>query len=398
MKKNEKGLPFLAAVEVGEELYYSTWLKNGLFKMNQLTRKITYIGRVWEEQRETNLHKFAFHYKNYIYFIPSYAQYIAKLCLDSLSISVLNIPVPEKSRPLSKFSDIVSIGNTLWLIPYAYGAILKVDLETDQIAEFDNWPSEILDSGNCVPLFRGGVHTSNNLCICPYEGKDFITFDLEKHDMKSWRWKFPAHAFCKMILHENVIWFLPENDYPYIIGYDLGTDEEIRIKTNDQIGNDIVAMYSDAIVVGDYIVVLPCQSDHWMLLNVKSKEIVRRKVTNVERFKGKEYPRYQAANYFSEGFIATKDIDESGVYFANDSFNPEAIQFIMDDEILCDYMWDIMFHSGISKERNQSLIEDTDGSFDTYLRLLCEHRGQKDNKGWKGKNFGSEIYQKVRQQ
>lgn len=76
MKKNEKGLPFLAAVEVGEELYYSTWLKNGLFKMNQLTRKITYIGRVWEEQRETNLHKFAFHYKNYIYFIPSYAQYI----------------------------------------------------------------------------------------------------------------------------------------------------------------------------------------------------------------------------------------------------------------------------------------------------------------------------------
>ena len=96
--------------------------------------------------------------------------------------------MPEKSRPLSKFSDIVSIGNTLWLIPYAYGAILKVDLETDQIAEFDNWPSEILDSGNCVPLFRGGVHTSNNLCICPYEGKDFVTFDLEKHDMKSWRW------------------------------------------------------------------------------------------------------------------------------------------------------------------------------------------------------------------
>lgn len=396
MKKNEKAISFFAAAEVEQYLYFSAWRKNGLFRMDRSTKKIFYIGRVWEETREVNLHRFAFHYHDCIYFIPCYADYIAKLHLSNLEISVIKIPERRGSRLLCKFASTVLVDRELWLIPYAYGALLKIDLDTDEIAVFDNWPSEVYESQKFTAIFCSGICVSNYLCICPSEGKYFITFNLNNKEMECWKWNYPENAFFKMMLRENVIWFLPARNYPYIIGFSLKTREKFRIMVNKDVDSNIMSMYSDAIAIGNYIVSLPYQSDHWLILNVKTHEVMKEKV----KFKkdGEEiFPRYQAANYFGSGFIATKDVDEEGLCFVQDGSGAETIRLVMDQEAINAYVRDVIFHSGDDKGNKikYCLVENVDMNLLVYSQVLRREEGG-DNVPEEKEKYGHKIYQEVR--
>ena len=67
--ENKIKLTFLAGVQVDNEIYFSAWNMNGLFKYNPQTGRCKFL-KIFTDEQNIGIHSEAILYKNTIWFIP----------------------------------------------------------------------------------------------------------------------------------------------------------------------------------------------------------------------------------------------------------------------------------------------------------------------------------------
>lgn len=368
-----KQLSFFAAAEVDGALYFSAWTRNGLFRMHPKTGDITYIGRFLEEEREANLHQFAYVYQNAVYFFPSAGTHIAKLQLKDGAMQTIALPNADCCGTLNKFSDLVRHGEDLWLIPESYDALVRFHLPTEQIERYENWPDGFHREKMGASLFCAGACVSGQICMCPHESDWFVTFDLQTKQMRKWEWKYPKMAFCRMAYHNETLWFFPERDYPDIVGYEPQSGAGYRIPMREKGKEGAYALYGNAAVLRERIVLLPYESDHWIVLDTRTHQISAVPLERREGQKEAGAPLFQAVTYFENGFIATSGLHEWEQLVASEQMDAAEIRIVADDAEWM-RMWErIVDDGGISygkSDEKMQLFYETDMSLELYLQIV----------------------------
>ncbi len=336
----KKGIVFFAGVEVEGDLYFSDHLRNAIFKQNGKTKKITYIGSVKEESLEGGLYFKAIHYKSWIYFLPSWGNSIARLNLDDYDICVISLPESNHICNINKFIDVVVRDKDVWLIPIGYDALLQLNMETGDVKRYADWPIGVQWKHEKFMMFSKGVCVSNILCMCPLDGEQFITFDLEEKVMKAWEWKYPSKAFCGMIHHKDTIWFLPRREYPYIIKYSLHNGTTKQIEVDERVEDNIVALYATAILMGDMIVCVPYECKQWLIINTLTDEVKKEPFVD-SRMKNKdEKPYYQFTTVLGNGVQVSGDNQRGAHLISEDPLDVCEIDYKVDDLELLKYLID----------------------------------------------------------
>lgn len=136
-------LNFLAGVQVEDNIYFSAWNMNGLFKYNPEQEQCDFL-KIFPGEENWGLHSEAILYKNTIWFIPRASERIAIVDLFTLDITYLDLPEyghrPEGHVPPIRMRGFYINGeNFLFLIPVAYKLFLKIDMEKREIVNVENW-------------------------------------------------------------------------------------------------------------------------------------------------------------------------------------------------------------------------------------------------------------------
>lgn len=368
-----KDIPYYASVEVEGELFFSAMRINALFKMNIESKKVTYIGRVKDEKRENGLHRFALKHGNCIFFIPSCGDYIAKLQLDTLEISSIELSQKECIGYEGKFADIVYVEDSVWLIPSNYSVLLRLDLNEGKIEKFDNWPKELECNNERVLWFVAACCISHYICMCPYEAKYFVVFDLESKKMSVWEWNYPKHAFSAMIFHKDVIWFLPEREYPCVVGYSVVTAEKYEIETGEQVDENIWCLHDGAAVVGDYIILTPFETDHWLAVDTRTRKVITVTLSKRRWAKKFQYPLYNCIRYVSGGLIVISLFHEYVLFIDLHSYEVEEIKTVADNETSVLVIKDVLSQRRNDKKSRaqEDLLNENTWELSDYLQALC---------------------------
>ncbi len=139
-------LNFLAGVQVGNDIYFSAWNMNGLFKYNPHTKECKFL-KYFSEEENLGLHSEAILFQNTIWFIPRASERIAIVNLNSLDISYLELPrLGYRSKghipPIRMRGHYEKETKFLWLIPYTYKLFLKIDMEKKVIVNVEQWGND----------------------------------------------------------------------------------------------------------------------------------------------------------------------------------------------------------------------------------------------------------------
>jgi len=377
-------LDFFAAVEVGEELFFSAWLINGIFKMNRNTEKVTYIGRVAEEEIEYNLYCFAHYHAGKVYFIPKLGKYIA--VLDVADEHIYTIALPEREHicgEIDKFAKVLYNKNSLWLIPRGFDALLQLDLMTETWSIYDNWPEGVVwDSREKLQFYTGAL-VSNHICMLQIEVDFFVSFDTERKTMHKYEWKYPKNAFEAMVVCEGSIWFFPTVQYTHIIKYNIATETTEQIEVQENVEEDIVCLYTQPIVRGNKIIRPPYQAKHWLVLDTITNEV--KKIACA----ASDYPLCQAAVFFKDGILATSGISGRGEYISKDLQVVKEISIDGSEAIQC-YLQDRMAIRGANEE---PIIEDV-VTLKEYVEVI-KNTAIFDFKEIGKKSIGERIFNKI---
>lgn len=264
-------LGFFAGVEYNNKIYFSACQYNGLFEMDLMTKRVRVVGLFEKEKLKRRLHRAAFLYKNFAWFIPQEGEYIAKVNLENMVISYFEFSVAKKNENVNngyhafvcgkKFGD-----KKLCLIPRDVDTVVVVDMETNEIEELydavDVGKECTMDAcilGEELFLFfkAAGYYRRINLVT---------GIRTEQHIEDG------VSSVCNV---EKDIWILTAESKK-IIQYDLDVDkivDEIILNENKQ--------YNGAVRSKDEIIFLPIKAPGFLRLNIFSHFLYEDIPTNV---------------------------------------------------------------------------------------------------------------------
>lgn len=384
-----EALQFMAAVEVDGMLYFSLLYANGLFRRDMKTGEIKYIGSVKEERVKKRLHSHAFTYENKVYFIPNTGNYIARLDVNDLSIRAIGIP-NFKGRGM-KFASCVQAEDALWLVPFAYDALLKVDLKTDEVTQYTNWPSELKDDVGARILFCGGAYVSGVIYLAPYDCEYLVRYDIATNEMKCEKWNYPKCVFGYMIYEKNALWFLPDSGYSYITKYELDNQTFTTIELKEQFMNDSKVTHVTADVLEGKIVFAPYQSEMWTLVDCESGQMCQIKDVIEEAADAKDFPLYLGICRCGDGALVSGDSGKV-VLLHRDMQTLQELKFSLSEEQEIRFLKELINQSSDVETGWQAFFSEEDFSLGAYLESLLALEDVNDKRA---KNIGSRIYQSL---
>lgn len=150
-------MEFEAIAEINDRIAVGVLFNsNGLFEINLLTGKCTYIMMVQGELiDQRRLYTSACLVEDKVYFIPYAAKEIAVYDLNKKEIKKVKYnkldSQPGNYKRKCNFSCHVRYGQYIYMIPCTYPAIVRINTEDDSIEYFDSW------NNNIEYMFRKGV-------------------------------------------------------------------------------------------------------------------------------------------------------------------------------------------------------------------------------------------------
>ncbi len=179
--ENEIKLTFLAGVQVDNEIYFSAWNMNGLFKYNPQTEQCDFL-RIFDGEGEWGLHSEAIHYKNTIWFIPSASERISIVDISTLNITYLELPksgyrtCEEQVQTLRIKGCYRSDEKFLWLLPHTYKLFVKIDMEKRKIVKEAQWRV----NGN---VGANGIKVRDKIVIFRYDRSEISVIDENSEEL-----------------------------------------------------------------------------------------------------------------------------------------------------------------------------------------------------------------------
>lgn len=278
-EKEKKKLSFLAGCIVGDELYFSSWMDRGFYKMNLQTGQCIPLGVFGKETESVLLYSQAVYFENTIWLIPAYAQNIVKINLETLKIEYLNLPengkeiLGKNDIQYSKFKCCYKEGTSeLWLAPLGYNMFLKVDMRTNQITEYSELRKRL--------AFKDGMNHFSDACMvedkvwfCPRDGEELVIFDTKTGEFQYRKWEHAAKNYRTVRNYKDQAVFLPQAAPKDILLISQNTYKERTISIDVEWETRTDFMYLVADVIGRQLLLAPYQAHEYVVIDLESGEI-----------------------------------------------------------------------------------------------------------------------------
>lgn len=254
-----------------------------------------------------------------------------------------------------------------------------LDLKTDFLHGFSNWPEGVAWTSQKQNMFCGAVAVSDVICMCPYDAECFITFDMKKSEMQKWDWNYPYHAFCKCIRHKDDIWMISEGKYPYIIKYSLHNKAVKKISIADVLERDKGTTYVMAGVSGDIIIALSYHDGDWLVIDTHTDEV--KKIDTGEAW-------YSAATCYKDGLVVTEGWSKPIKFISGTTHEISNLSFLLNDEEKKACLTHVVERS----EGEVCSVKESDYSLDIYMDVILERKNTRKSPSGA---YGEKIYNSI---
>lgn len=160
----------------GEDAYFSDFCRNGLIKGNLLTGETELVATFPNEFNRERLYCTIERYNNKLIFAPENAKEISIYDMDKKEFEKIKI---KDENCDYKFLMTVKYKNYIFFIPSKYPAIIRLNLDTNEISYIDNWYKDNLAKN----IKKDGIDIFNrDTCILGNEV--YLTFYLSNVVMR----------------------------------------------------------------------------------------------------------------------------------------------------------------------------------------------------------------------
>lgn len=229
---NELKLSFLAGVQIEDDIYFSAWNVNGLFKMDPTTGECILL-KLFEGEQGQHLHSAAVYYKDAIWLIPSNSKRITRVDIHTLEMSY--IPLPANSienlnsngkKVLFKWGCCYRAGSPyLWLTPRSYNLLLRVDMEKLEIFVCDEF------KGNNIK-YSDSKLIDDEIWMCPYDNTEGLVYHTVSGEKRRYPFEEKTCEYLNIQPYKNWMIFFPRQLDQAIILMDRHTYEKQYIYLN----------------------------------------------------------------------------------------------------------------------------------------------------------------------
>lgn len=241
--KLEKGMAYFnGAAQIGEYIYYSAKNTNGLFRANLTTRKSEFI-TIFDTERKTDIHRFAFSVNQEVWFIPfNYGDKIAIFHVDSTELEYVDIPKPKKECTSNLFLNILQKDDYVWLVPGNYDALVSIHIKDRTTKRID------LPIGDYEEMaFTQGCEYDNKIYLCPWAHNRIVYWDLTSEEIGVIDIAIEEQKYRNIFILNDIIYLFPRDIPNDVLQINLReyecSNRKIRVENNN---TRVLAIYYNA--------------------------------------------------------------------------------------------------------------------------------------------------------
>ena len=313
--KKENLLEFEAVERINETIAYgSCSICNGLFEIELSTGACKYLSLFPDEKIDADrLHAKSVKVRNKIYFIPSAANHIAVVNLETDEIENVELEAVDKDvyefyKPRFKFSDGILFKDMLILIPSTYPAIIKLNPRNNEIKYEKSW---IPNKGF---FFRKGTYIFENRFYIPSILDNFVL----EYDMQNGRGRqhfigeknYGSWSICG---EEDNMWLIPKCSGAVTYWNPLNGD----VKSYDRYpsgfqGNNF--LFTKGYIDGEKLILVPAYANMPVSLSCKTGEMKQIEIFDVGEHTEVGFMFVLDNRYYLRIINKNKSIDTEYVY------------------------------------------------------------------------------------
>lgn len=271
---DEIQIPLLvsAAVQVEQDIYFTTCNTDALYKLNVENKEISYVTALPVSEMLRPKFVSLIYYNEEIWMIPWYEEQIFVYHIGEQQLSYYPAPFLLKEKiGTPKFRRAIQDGSNVWLLPYRTNRIIKIDMESRTAEKYVEWESE--EEIESILNFRMMTQNGQKLYLFRHDYPTNMVVDLSTAKVSTWNTALPK-CFGEF-LDENTVLCAPEKkgDLLKSINLESGKIEEYHLP--DWIWQKEQLLYSFwyMYMVQDKVYILPAESNGIVVYNIETKEI-----------------------------------------------------------------------------------------------------------------------------
>jgi len=210
----------------GKYYWFSVFEINALFQMDKKTNRIDFIGCFPDENPLGRRLFYRMTYKDpKIYFAPLGAKHLNIYDINANSFSSVAIKTP-KEYPFNKkefletlnFIFITSFGRWAFMVPSAYPAIIRYDMDSGKMDYFDDFlPLFQSFITSLLPIFfYSCCHIDNYLFAISYNGNALLAFNMNTCKSEIFKVGSSDNLYSAMCHYEGYLWLIPRKNGPIV--------------------------------------------------------------------------------------------------------------------------------------------------------------------------------------
>lgn len=268
-------------VIVDEDLWVSSAVDNGLYKINPNNSKCEFIRLFPNEKFKSGyIHSSAVKYESELFFIPFAGRYISSYNLDDGVTKCFGLKHYSDDMN-SLFYNCVVEGEYLYLVPCRYEYIVEFNMKTSEIQEYKAFDRKGQDSKDIEPfVLKGGCIGEGKLYIGENQKNRIVEFDITTKEISRHEIEFELSGISNLEYINGELWVFGKNGtilYGDIKRGDFNVLEGIEISNAGHFG-----VFFESVVVGTDIYV--SKSTERVVYRINTKEKVVRAIIKFSDF------------------------------------------------------------------------------------------------------------------
>jgi len=348
--------------------YASDYETNALYKVNVLNEECSYIRSFPNEDiGAKRLHSFAIYCNSEVYFIPMLGEYISIYNIETEKIKQIKIPKICMERDTYnhklKFSSAIYRDGYIYILPFTYPGIVKLNTETKEINIISNWVTE----DEC--FYRGGMCIDNDYIYIPNGRNNIVLeFNIKTEEVKLYRVGKNNNGAVCIRKWKEYFWIVPRLKGS-VVCWDAKKNQVIYEINEYPNGFEFEKiLFSEAVIWNDKMYLVPTSANEVLSVNADKKKL------DIEKKCIKNSKEILASMFETNNDYYFVNIDNLGnivkhYKVSKKNGNIECYGF----NILNKYeMIDNYFDSSI--KQNKVMLENKRFQLDDFLKLNIERR------------------------
>ena len=256
-----------------ENIYFFAHEINGLFRLNMITHKTTFLLSVIEYPlNQEDLYSSIIHIHNKLVFAPQLANDILVYDIEENSYVLYPLIIHKNIENQPKFFSACVYENKAYLFPSHYPGIVELDLRDYSIVYHDSWITEV---PNITDYIRWSVSRVGEKIYAPLVDEcKVMIFDINSKCVTIKAFDMVCdlnNGFSGICREDNYFWLSPMKSGT-VIRWNYVTEEveKYEIKNRNRQGN---YSYVNCLKWKDWILICPANDNEFVVINFKTGNV-----------------------------------------------------------------------------------------------------------------------------